>query len=389
MTDLIGLRRRLHRRPELALHLPETREILEHELSPLGLRVETSEKCSSLAVVIPGSAGPGPTVLLRADMDALPVREASGEGFASVNENMHACGHDLHMAALVGAVHELRRRREEFAGDVLAVFQPGEEGAGGAELMLAEDVLLTTGRKPVASFGMHVLSFAPAGTFYCRAGAVMGATVIFELEVLGRGGHAAHPHAALDPISTAALIVQAIQTFVAQNSSPAEPIVVTVGSLRAGSAANVIPDNALLQISLRATSSDVAQEAYRRIAAIADGIATGYGLRLKSVVGPDLGATISDAAGAELVRGTVCDLYGAQHYEELVHPEMISEDFSLFLERTGGAFVLVGAAVGTPAQSLPTNHSAQARFDDSVVPKMSHLLAELAIRRLRAEQGNA
>ena len=240
MIDLIDLRRRLHRTPELALHLPKTRQMLLDALAPLGLQVHTSESCSSLAVVIPG-AGPGPTVLLRADMDGLPVVEESGEEFASTNGSMHACGHDLHMAGLVGAVHELHRRRDEFRGDVLAVFQPGEEGAGGAELMISEKTHLVTGQKPIASFGVHVLSFVESGMFTCREGEVMGAAMLFELELLGRGGHAARPHTALDPVSTAALVVQAIQTFVAQNSSPGDPIVVTVGSLTAGTAANVIP----------------------------------------------------------------------------------------------------------------------------------------------------
>lgn len=381
MPDLIALRRHLHGIPELALHLPETRQALLDAIAPLGLRIETSEKCSSLAVVIPGHA-PGPTVLLRADMDALPVVEKTGDDFASVNGTMHACGHDLHMAALVGAIHDLSGRRDEFAGDVLAIFQPGEEGAGGADLMIAEDVLLTTGQEPVASYGMHVLSFAKPGQFFCRDGAVMGATMLVDFEVLGRGGHAARPHTALDPISTAALIVQAIQTYVAQNSSPAEPIVVTVGSLRAGTAANVIPDDAVLQISLRSTSADKTRDAYGTIKAIATGIAEGYGLRLRATVGPDLGPTVTDAAGATLVRSTVADLFGADRYEELIQPEMISEDFSLFLERTGGAFVLVGAAIADPPQLLPTNHSPQARFDDSVVPDMARLLAELAVRRL-------
>ncbi len=382
MIDTIALRRRLHQRPELALHLPETRDLLLEAVAPLGLRVETSQACSSLAFVIPGS-GPGPTVLLRADMDGLPVAEESGVDFASTNDNMHACGHDLHMAGLVGAIYELHGRRDEFPGDVLAIFQPGEEGAGGAALMIAEKVLQTTGQRPVASYGVHVLSFTEAGSFACRAGSVMGATIIFDLEIQGRGGHAARPHTARDPISTAALVVQGIQTFVTQNSSPADPIVVTVGSLRAGTAANVIPDNALLKVSLRATNSETARDAYRRIVGIASAIAEAYGLRVKADVSIDLAPTVSDAAGADLVREVVTDLYGAERYRELAVPEMISEDFALFLEETGGAFVLVGAAVDDPPHLLPSNHSARARFDDSVVPKVAGLLAELAVRTLK------
>lgn len=381
MIDTIALRRRLHQQPELALHLPETRDLLLEAVAPLGLRVETSQACSSLAFVIPGN-GPGPTVLLRADMDGLPVAEESGVDFASTNDNMHACGHDLHMAGLVGAIYELHGRRDEFPGDVLTIFQPGEEGAGGAALMIAEEVLKTTGQRPVASYGVHVLSFTEAGSFACRAGSVMGATIIFDLEIQGRGGHAARPHTARDPISTAALVVQGIQTFVTQNSSPADPIVVTVGSLRAGTAANVIPDTALLKVSLRATNSETARDAYRRIAGIASAIAEAYGLRVKADVSIDLAPTVSDRAGAELVREVVTDLYGGERYRELAVPEMISEDFALFLEETGGAFVLVGAAVDDPPHLLPSNHSARARFDDSVVPEVSGLLAELAVRTL-------
>lgn len=383
MTDLIALRRRLHATPELALDLPQTRATLVDALAPLGLRMETSEKCSSLAVVVPGDR-PGPTVLLRADMDGLPVREDSGVPYASANGSMHACGHDLHMAALVGALHELHRRRAELAGDVLAVFQPGEEGAGGAELMISEGVLGTTGRLPVGSFGVHVLSFAESGVVFCREGAVMGATINFTIEIVGRGGHAARPYTARDPISTAALVVQAIQTFVAQRSSPADPIVVTVGSLNAGTAANVIPDSARLEISLRAIGAATARDAYRRITAIGTSIAEAYGLRLTSAVKVDVGATVSDAVGAELVRSTVVDLFGAESYQELRLPEMISEDFSLFLQETGGAFALVGAAIAEPAPEQPTNHSPKARFDDSVVPRTATLLAELAVRRLAA-----
>lgn len=383
MIDLIDLRRTLHRTPELALDLPVTRQLLMDALAPLGLTVHTSTTCSSLAVVVPG-AGPGPTVLLRADMDGLPVVEESGEEFASVNGAMHACGHDLHMAGLVGAVHQLHERRAEFRGDVLAVFQPGEEGAGGAELMISEKTHLLTGQKPIASYGLHVLSFVEPGTFLCREGAVMGAVMLFELELLGRGGHAARPHTALDPVSTAALVVQAIQTFVAQNSSPGDPIVVTVGSITAGTAANVIPSRALLKVSLRAASHQTARAAYEKVRGIATAIAESYGLRLRAEVGPDVGPTVTDAEDAALVRSTVTGLFGAGRYRELVLPEMIAEDFSLFLTETGGGFVLVGAAVGDPSHSLPANHSPEARFDDSVVPDMSSLLAELAIGRLTA-----
>ncbi|MTD15479.1 amidohydrolase [Nakamurella sp. YIM 132087] len=369
--------------PELALDLPRTQAELLTALTGLELEIRCYESSSAITAVIRGDR-PGPTVLLRADMDALPVRERGDLEFASDNENMHACGHDLHMAGLVGAVHELAGRRDELAGTVLAVFQPGEEGAGGAQLLIDEGVLLTTGELPVASYGVHVLSYCEPGTFQCREGAVMGATSNFTLTINGRGGHAARPHQALDPVTTAALVVTAIQTLVAQRSSPGDPIVATVGSLVAGTAGNVIPDDAVLRISLRATTAERARSTEAQIVDISRSIAGAYGLTVDAVTTADLPPTITDASGAVLVEKVVADLFGPEKHRAMAFPEMIAEDFSLFLQQTGGAFVLVGAAAGPPPYSvLPTNHSADVRFDDSVVPQIASFLAELAVRRLQ------
>ncbi|MHA3703136.1 M20 metallopeptidase family protein [Jatrophihabitans sp. YIM 134969] len=384
-VDLVALRRRLHASPEIALDLPATRAILLEVLDPLPVEVHTWPTSSAVAVVVRAERSGGPTVLLRADMDALPVVEPAGADFAATNGNMHACGHDLHMAGLVGAVIEVVDRRAELRGDVLAVFQPGEESAGGAELLLREGILAVTGSTPVASFGVHVLSYRPAGVFSCRAGAVMGAVVNLELVVRGRGGHAARPHTALDPVTVAATVVQGIQTFVAQRGAPDDPLVVTVGALHAGSAANVIPSEARLSISLRAVTSDRARSAADQVVAVSRGLCEAYGLTVAATRTVDLPETVSDVDGAALVEQVVVDLFGASAYAPLVAPEMIAEDFSLFLERTGGAFALVGAAVGErPEHELATNHSAQAQFDDAVVARIARVLAEVAVRRLAA-----
>jgi amidohydrolase len=386
MTDLIALRRQLHAIPELALDLPGTRAAVLAALDHLPVKIHTYDSSSAIAVVIAGSK-PGGTVLLRSDMDALPVQERPGLEFASTNGRMHACGHDLHMAGLVGAIEELAGRRDEWAGDVLAVFQPGEEGAGGAQLMIDENVLMTTGSLPVASFGVHVLSFYEPGAFHCRVGSVMAATSNFKLVIRGRGGHAARPHQALDPVSVAAMTVQGIQTLVAQRSSPGDPLVVTVGSLVAGSAPNVIPDEAVLLISLRATTMARARDAHELIVGISRGMAKAYGLSVEAALIAELPPTVSDAPSVELAQAVVTDLFGPDAYRPMTLPEMISEDFSLFLEATGGAFVLVGAAAGeAPYEELPTNHSAGARFDDVVVTKIAGFLSEVAIRRLAQDQ---
>ncbi len=381
MIDLSVLRRRLHQIPELGLDLPRTQELLLDQLRALPVDVSCGKRCSSLAVTIQGAA-PGPTVLLRADMDALPITEDTGLPFASTNGNMHACGHDLHMVGLLGAIEELCARRHQFDGTVLAIFQPGEEGAHGAEVMIEEGVLLTTGQLPLASFGVHVLSFAETGQFACREGTVMAATCNFDVTIHGRGGHAARPHRALDPISVAALTIQGIQSLVAQRSSPADPIIVTVGALHAGTASNVIPDTALLRISLRAATEAKALQTYQAVVGVASGIAQAYGLRAEPEIGPTFGPTISDHAGSALVRQTVGDLFGAETFKEMLVPEMISEDFSKFLEITGGAFALVGAAVGPDIDNLATNHSSRAQFEESVIPKISRFLSEVAVRQL-------
>lgn len=378
-ADVQSLRRQLHAIAEVGLHLPETQRLLLQELSGLPVRIDLGVGLSSVAVVIEGST-PGPTVLLRADMDALPVTEQTDLDFASTNGAMHACGHDLHMAALVGAVRLLCERRDEFAGTVLAVFQPGEEGHGGAERMLAAGVLDTTGSRPIASYSMHVFSFLERGVFFCRPGVVMGSTVNFTLTVDGVGGHAARPFMARNPVLVGALIVQAIQSHVTQTMSSADPIVATVGSFQAGDAPNVITERALLGISIRALTEERVRSVLAQIHSIADGLAHGFGMTVSIDEGPLMPPTVSDADAAALVETVVTDIVGADRFRPLAHPEMIAEDFSLFLEATGGAFLFVGASTGD--QHPAANHSARATFDDSVVPDAARVLAELAIRRL-------
>ncbi|MCR2810637.1 MULTISPECIES: M20 family metallopeptidase [unclassified Microbacterium] len=382
--DLVALRRALHRIPEVGLDLPVTQAALEAELDGLPVRIVRGASLSSLAVIIDGAL-PGPSVLLRSDMDALPVIEHSGAGFASSNGAMHACGHDLHMSALVGAIRLLCARREDVRGQVIAIFQPGEEGHGGAAAMIDEGVLEITGATPIASYGIHVFSFLPTGVFTTKPGILMGGTVNLDIEVFGSGGHAARPHAASNPILAGALIVQAIQSHIAQRTRADSPLIATVGAFQAGTAANVIPDSATVRVSLRATTVPALRELQSSLEALAESTATALGMHVSVTPGPDMYPTVNSASDAVLVRSIVTELFGPDRYEDLVHPEMISEDFSNFLDLTGGAFVFVGAQ--DAAASLPpeTNHSARALFDDGVLVDAAELLAELAIRRLRIE----
>ncbi|MCU1438448.1 MAG: Hippurate hydrolase [Naasia sp.] len=378
-SDLVILRRKLHRIPEVGLYLPLTQQTLREELEGLPVELHFGKSLSSLVAVIAG-ARPGPTVLLRSDMDALPVREIAPVAFASDNGAMHACGHDLHMAALVGAVRLLCARREVLAGTVVAVFQPGEEGHGGAEAMIGEGLLALTGQAPVASYGVHVFSFLQSGVFLCRNGVVLGSAVNLALDLVGTGGHAARPHVARNPILVGSLVVQAIQAYATQTTSPGDPVVVTVASFQSGDAANVIPERALLRVSIRATTTERVAEVEARINSLARSIALAFSMTVITSRGALMPPTISDPEGARLVREVVTDLFGPERFQELVHPEMVSEDFSYVLDVTGGAFVFVGAR--GDADQPESNHSPRVVFDDGVIDDIARLLAELATRRL-------
>lgn len=383
LGDLVALRRALHGIPEVGLDLPLTQQALLDALDGLPLELMLGRGLSSITAILRGGL-PGPTVLLRADMDGLPVAELSGVPFASTNGAMHACGHDLHLASLVGALRLLASRREHLAGTVVAMFQPGEEGHGGAAAMLDEGVLTAAGEKPVASYGIHVFSFLDSGTFWCRPGSVMGGILNLELRFRGLGGHAAKPHTARNPILTASLAVQAIQSYATQTSTPADPIIATVGAFQAGDAANVIPDVATLRLSIRAVTSERVAEVEAGIVDLVRSLAAGSGVEVEAEPGARFPPTRSDARESERVREVVTELFGADRFRELAQPEMIAEDFSHVLDATGGAFVFVGArgAVEHPE----SNHSPRARFDDSVIADAARMLAALAERRL-ADQG--
>jgi hippurate hydrolase len=262
--DLIGLRREIHADPEVGLRLPRTRGRVLDALAGLPLEIRTGDALDSVTAVLRGGA-PGPAVLLRGDMDALPVVEKTGLPYASSNGAMHACGHDLHIAGLVGAARLLCARREELAGDVVFMFQPGEEGYDGAGLMIGEGVLEAAGARPVAAYAVHVSTEHASGMFHSRPGTLMAASATFDATVNGAGGHGARPHEAKDPVPVAAELISGLQTMVTRRFDVFDPVVVTVGRLRAGEAVNVIPDHASLGATVRAFSAEAMRKAEREI----------------------------------------------------------------------------------------------------------------------------
>jgi amidohydrolase len=375
---LAELRRVLHRVPEVGLDLPRTQEVLLAELDGLPLTVLTGKKLSSVTAVLRGEE-PGPTVLLRSDMDALPITERTGAAYAFDGPAMHACGHDLHMAGLVGAARRLSARRGELHGTVVFAFQPGEEGHGGAAAMIEEGLLDVTGELPVAAYALHVIADLPTGVFHGRPGPLMAAYTLLEAEITGRGAHGGRPHEGADPVPVAAEIVTALHAYVDRRFDKFDPVVLTVGELHAGSAPNVVAATASLRAGVRTftegTTARIAEELPRLI----EGIAAAHGIAATVSTRPLMAPTVNDPGRAAIVSGTVERLFGAQRYVELANPRTGSEDFSEILRRVPGAFAYLGAAVTGFSAG---NHSPYSQFDDSVLDDAAELLTSLALHHL-------
>ncbi|WP_091034405.1 M20 metallopeptidase family protein [Microbacterium oxydans] len=384
LPELVALRRAIHADPELGLELPRTQRRVLDALEPLGLEVVLGEGLSSIAAVVRG-AHPGPTVLLRADMDALPLVEDTGLDYAASGERMHACGHDLHVAGLVGAAHLLAGRREELHGDVLLMFQPGEELGDGAKRMLAEGLLETTGSRPVAAFGIHVVP-GEYGVFSTRPGALMAGAIEVEITVTGAGGHASAPHLTRDPVPVAAELVTALQTFVTRRFDVFDPVVLSVTQLHAGGPArNIISDTATLVASVRVLSHESSARVQAELPVLVREIAAAHDCTAQVDVSVLCAPTVNDARAVERVRATLQGLFGDERVWETAHPVMGSEDFSFVLEQVPGAFLFLRA---TPAEvdleTASPNHSPTVVFDDAVLADQAAALAAFALETLTA-----
>ncbi|WP_063712726.1 M20 metallopeptidase family protein [Nocardia concava] len=386
--DLADLRRRLHREPELGLELPRTQEKVLEALGGLPLEMTLGKDLSSVTAVLRGGR-PGGAVLLRADMDALPIQECSGEEFTSRFDGlMHACGHDLHTAGLVGAAILLADRRESLCGDVVFMFQPGEEGCNGAALMIEEGVLDAAGKPLNAAYSLHVLSnLLPRRSIATRPGPVLAASDSFHVTVIGRGGHGSTPHTARDPVPAICEIVLALQTYVTRMFDIFDPVVVTVGSLHAGTMENVIPDSAEFRATVRSYSPGNQARLAAELPRLATNIAHAHGLDLRADYRPMYPVTVNDPGETRFALDTATELFG--HAVLMPQPLAGSEDFSLVLRQVPGTMLLIGATPdGLDPAEAPMNHAPRARFDDSVLHLQSELLAELAFARLARTAGS-
>ena len=383
--DVVALRRAIHREPELDLDLPRTQGRVLDALAGLPLIVRTGERLSSVVADLDGER-PGPTVLLRADMDALPMPEDTGLDFAStVDGAMHACGHDAHTAMLVGAAKILAERRGELAGRVRLFFQPGEEGKAGATVALREGLLdATDGGEAVSyAFAVHQSPSQRRHTVATKAGPLMASVNDFRVTLRGRGGHASMPHFANDPIPVAAEVISALQTLVTRRIDAFEPAVVTVTQVRAGTTSNVIPEVVHLGGTIRTVSAATRERVTDGVRRVVTRIAAAHECEADVHITIGYPVTVNHAGPAAEVLDLAREIGDERAAVTMAAPVMGAEDFSYLLEKVPGAMAFLGTRPeGTSAAEAAPNHSNRMVLNEDALVTGVALYAGTALRRL-------
>ncbi|MFJ4776211.1 M20 family metallopeptidase [Streptomyces sp. NPDC088762] len=381
LPETVALRRKIHRHPEVGSDLPRTQRTVLDALAGLGLEVTTGSRLSSVTAVLEGGR-PGPAVLLRADMDALPMQETTGLPFASqVTGAMHACGHDTHTAMLVTAARLLAARRAELAGRVVFMFQPAEESGGGAQHMIEEGVLESADGEGVReAYALHIMTRFESGTVHLRPGPTFAASDQLHVIVRGRGGHASTPHRVLDPVPVACEIVQALQTMVTRTVDVFDPAVVTVASVHAGTTTNVIPETAELHGTFRTLTPATRARVREGIDRVARHVAAAHGAEAEVTLIEGYPPVVNDLARTTAFRDTATALLGADRVHHLADPIMGAEDFSYVLQQVPGAMAFLGARPpGSPPESTPDCHSNRVVFDERALATGAALYAAAAL----------
>ena len=363
LDDAVAIRRDIHSHPETGLDLPRTQELILDRLDGAGIAGTPGGRTTSVTAVIDGDR-PGPTTLLRADMDALEMPEDTGLEFAStVDGKMHACGHDAHVSMLLGAASLLQQRRKDLAGRVVLMFQPGEEGHGGAKVMLEEGILEAHGKVDRA-FAIHITSVVPTGFVTCRPGTILASSDEFRIVVTGGGGHASMPHDAVDPVPVACEIVTALQAMVTRRVPAFDPAVVTVTTIQAGTAFNVIPESVECKGTIRAVSDRTRDLVVEAVQQVASNIAAAHGCAA-SVEWQDgnYPVTVNDADQAARTLDVARRVVGTDRAVVMPSPGMGAEDWSYVLQSVPGAMAILGA--GPPGVTRPApNHSNRMVIDE-------------------------
>ena len=379
-AELTNRRRDFHRHPELAFQERRTAGIVAEELHQLGLEVQTGIGKTGVVGILEGAAD-GPTILYRADMDALPIQEENSVDYASQTAGkMHACGHDGHTAIGLGIAKILSKHREELGGRVKFVFQPAEEMGGGAAAMIADGVLESPA--PDYTLGIHLWNDLEVGNVSVVSGPAMSGAGVFQITVTGKGGHGAMPHQTRDPIVCGAQLILALQTIVSRNVDPLDMVVISVGKLEGGTARNIIPQTVSLSGSFRLFREETRELVKRRIREVADGVASAHGCRADVDFPLGIGAVINDAAVAERARDAFAGF--GDKLAVVDKPWMASEDVGLLMQRNPSAYLLVGSASHERQLDYPHHHP---RFDidEAVLPLSVGMMSALIADYLGAE----
>ena len=381
--DIVALRRAIHAEPELGLDCPMTMAKVREALSDLPLEWRTGPSTTGAVATLRGGQATVDCarVLLRGDMDALPMEERTDLDFAStIPGRMHACGHDSHTAMLVGAARLLAARQDELTGDVQFMFQPGEEGHHGARFMLDDGLIDPL---PDAAFALHIMPNAKFGVLAGRAGPLMAAADQFTISVRGRGGHASMPHDCADPVPTGAAIVGAIQAMVTRRFRSTEAVVVTVTQFHGGTTHNVIPDEVTLSGTIRTLSADARQRVAEIIDEVARSTAQAHGVEADCAIEPGFPVTSCDSRAVAVGRTVAHGIGGEEAWRDLPDPIMGAEDFSYVLEKVPGAMFFLGVAPdGEDWSQCCAIHSPRMQIDENALPQGVAMLAGCALRFL-------
>ncbi len=380
LTDyLVATRRDIHAHPELGNQERRTPELIVTALRPLGFEIQHGVGGTGVVAVLRGCDA-GPTLALRADMDALPLNEETDRPYRSIVPGvMHACGHDGHVAMALGAARVLHGLRDRLAGNVKFLFQPAEETYGGASEMIAEGCL-TQAPAVDAIFGLHIEPYGAAGELRVRDGAIMASADVMRVTIKGRGGHASEPHTCIDPVPIAAQIITNLQTMVTRGFDVKNPVVISITYLQAGSAFNIIPDEVVLAGTVRSVDPLLRAELPARIEHLARHTAAAFGATAEVAYVNGSGVVVNHPGFTDFVRQVIGETRGNEAVIELEHPMMGAEDFGLYLEHVPGTFAFLGAR---PAHQPPSPlHHAQFDFEERALPAGVEILSTVALEYL-------
>ena len=375
-SDTVDLRRQLHRQPEVGLQLPQTQQLTLDALTGLGLDITLGSSTTSIVADL-DTGKPGPTVLLRGDMDALPLQEDNPIDYVSRNDGkMHACGHDTHVSMLVSAARILSANTDSFGGKVRFMFQPGEEGYHGARYMIEEGVLDGVDR----AFAIHVFTNLSSGVVATRPGPFLASADRFEITVEGKGGHASAPHNCVDPIPAAAATITGIHTMVGRSTDPTQSGLVTVSHIEAGTTNNIIPHSAFMEGTIRSLDEDTRATLHDGVKRVSQGMSAAHGCSCSTEIIPGYPVTVNHADQVDLVADVAASVLGPERYATMPRPLLGAEDFSYVLREVPGAMAALGVCPkgDDPASAAP-NHSNLMTVDEDAMSNGVALYVGMAL----------